>query len=257
MKKFLVNYPTLPPDRSQLLESELGDHFVVRSRRGQESLAERANMLEANSDLGTGTVTTTYTYDVANRLVTATNPDPSTGSGQAWHYEYDGNGSLIKVLPNGDEASGAKRYTYNGAGYLTQVESHNGSSWVSQAEMTYNGLGVRMTSSALGITTQYASDGQMPLAITSGGNTTTVLYGLGPIAEKTDVWNYVLNDGINLPRQLTDMDGEVTMFVRYNPVIRSNLGLVETCDHISAGTVSHAEQQREIRQFVSFVLKSF
>ncbi|MBX3035691.1 MAG: hypothetical protein KF758_02150 [Anaerolineales bacterium] len=30
-------------------------------------------------------------------------------------------------------------------------------------------------------------------------------------------WNYVLNDGVNIPRQLTDMNSEVTMFVRYNP----------------------------------------
>ena len=169
------------------------------------------NTLEASADLGTGAITTTYTYDAASQLVTA-QADSTT-----WHYEYDANGSLTQVLPNGAETSGAKRYTYNAAGYLTQVESHNGTGWTSQAEMSYNGLGVRLTSSASGVTTQYASDGQMPLTITSGGNTTTVLYGLGPIAEKTDVWNYVLNDGINIPRQLTDMAGEVTLSVRYNP----------------------------------------
>lgn len=48
-------------------------------------------------------------------------------------------------------------------------------------------------------------------------DTTTVLYGLGPIAEQTNEWNYVLNDGIHIPRQLTDMSSEVTMSVRYNP----------------------------------------
>jgi hypothetical protein len=37
------------------------------------------------------------------------------------------------------------------------------------------------------------------------------------VTEKTDEWNYVLNDGTGVPRQLTDMDGEVTMFVRYSP----------------------------------------
>ncbi len=91
------------------------------------------------------TTSTTYTYDVANQLVTAELNDT------IWHYEYDGDGSLIKALPNGDEAIGAKRYVYNAAGYLVQVESHNGSGWNTQAEMTYNGLGVRMTSGALGI----------------------------------------------------------------------------------------------------------
>ena len=64
---------------------------------------------------------------------------------------------------------------------------------------------------------EYASDGQLPLAITSGNKTTAVLYGLGPIAEKTDTWNYVLNDGVNVPRQLTDDNGLTTLSVRYNP----------------------------------------
>ncbi|MBK7317720.1 DNRLRE domain-containing protein [Candidatus Villigracilis affinis] len=157
------------------------------------------------------TATTAYTYDAANQLVTA------QADATIWHYEYDANGSLVEVLPDGNAASGAKRYTYNTAGYLTEVESHNGSGWNSQAEMTYNGFGTRMTSSAFGVTTQYVSDGQMPLTITSTDKTTTVLYGLGPIAEQTAEWNYVLNDGVNIPRQLTDIGGDVTMSVRYNP----------------------------------------
>ena len=169
------------------------------------------NTLEAVQDTGSGPVTTTYTYDAASQLVTA------QADATAWHYVYDENGSLVEVLPGGNEASGAKRYTYNAAGYLTQVESHDGSGWNIQSEMTYNGLGVRMTSSALGITTHYVSDGQLPLTISSDDRFATVLYGLGPAAEKTEEWNYVLNDGTGVPRQLTDMTGEVTMFVRYSP----------------------------------------
>jgi YD repeat-containing protein len=169
------------------------------------------NTLEATQNLGDGPVTTSYTYDAASQLVTAEADTP------AWHYVYDENGSLVEVLPGGEEASGAKRYTYNAAGYLTQVESHDGSGWNVQSEMSYNGLGVRMTSSALGLTTRYTSDGQLPLTISSDERFATVLYGLGPTAEKTDEWNYVLNDGTGVPRQLTDMAGEVTMFVRYSP----------------------------------------
>ncbi len=55
------------------------------------------------------------------------------------------------------------------------------------------------------------------MTITSTEKTTTVVYGLGPIAEQTDEWNYVLNDGVNVPRQLTSPTGEITMAVRYNP----------------------------------------
>ena len=140
-------------------------------------------------DTGSGPVTTTYTYDAASQLVTAQADAP------AWHYVYDENGSLVEVLPGGNEASGAKQYAYNAAGYLIQVESHDGSGWNVQSEMTYNGMGVRMTSRASRITTHYVSDGQLPLAISSDDRQATVLYELGPAAEKTDTWNFVLNDG--------------------------------------------------------------
>jgi YD repeat-containing protein len=154
---------------------------------------------------------TAYTYDAANQLVTA-QTDLTV-----WHYEYDGNGSLVKVLPNNDEAAGAKRYTYNTAGYLVKVEEHDGNAWNIQAEMTYNGLGVRMSTNSSGAETKYASDGQAPLITSSGDKATVVLYGLGPIAEKTDTWNYALSDGLNVPRQLTDADGATTLSIRYNP----------------------------------------
>ncbi len=154
---------------------------------------------------------TSYQYDNANQLLTA------QAENMEWRYVYDANGSLREVLPNGHAASGAKRYTYNAAGYLVRVESHDGLGWSVQAEMSYNGLGTRMATRALGITTQYASDGQMPLALRAGDTTTTVLYGLGPVAEKTADRNYALSDGLNIPRQLTDMDGKTTLAVRYDP----------------------------------------
>ena len=165
------------------------------------------NALEASGE----STTTIYTYDAASQLVTA-QKDLTV-----WHYVYDANGSLVEVLPNGNEVSTAKRYTYNTAGYLIKVEEHDGSGWNTQAEMTYNGLGTRMTSDALGVTTRYVSDGQLPLTIASSNKTITVLYGLGPVAEKTDEWSYVLTDGLNFSRQLTDTGGEVTLSVRYNP----------------------------------------
>lgn len=154
---------------------------------------------------------TSYTYDAANQLVTA------QADVTVWHYVYDADGNLTEVLPNGNEANGAKRYTYNAAGYLVKVESHDASGWSTQSEIIYNGLGTRMTTSASGVTSQYASDGQLPLAISSGGKTTTILYGNGPVAEQMDQWNYVLTDGVNVPRQLTDMNGSITLSARYNP----------------------------------------
>jgi RHS repeat-associated protein len=71
--------------------------------------------------------------------------------------------------------------------------------------------------SAAGITTQYVMDGNNPLTADAGGNVTTFLYGLGPVAEKTTTWNYALPDGSNTPRQLTDASGEVTFAARYTP----------------------------------------
>jgi YD repeat-containing protein len=165
------------------------------------------NTLEA-SDQST---TTTYTYDAANQLVTAQSEDAT------WNYVYDGNGSLIKVLPNGSESNGAKRYTYNAAGYLVKVEAHDENSWNVQAEMNYDGMGARLTTSANGIISYYALDGQLPLTVSTDNKVITILYGREPIAEKTDEWNYVLTDGVNLPRQLTDDNGLTTLSVRYNP----------------------------------------
>jgi YD repeat-containing protein len=177
------------------------------------------NVLELQKNLGPGTVVTTYTYDTANQLQTAAE------NGVTWQYHYDANGSLIETLPDGSPASGAKRYTYNAAGNLVQVEAHNGSDWETQAEMDYNGLGQRLSMDAAGVIAHYVLDtssplsagSNQPLTAESGGNATTFLYGLGPIGEKTNVWNFALPDGLNTPRQLTDAQGDVTLSTRYTP----------------------------------------
>jgi len=190
-------------------------------RRFTYAYDANGNVLEANAS----STITTYAYDAANQLVTA-QKDLTT-----WNYLYDGNGSLIKVLPNGDETSGAKRYAYNPAGYLIKVEEHDGSAWNVQSEMSYNGLGERlnMTVSALGqsASTRYVLDAQQyaaPLIATSDGKDTIFLYGFAPIAEKNDApsisshaWNYLLADVSNTPRQLADQNGSVTLFARYDP----------------------------------------
>lgn len=99
-----------------------------------------------------------------------------------------------------------------------QVEAHNGSNWDVQAEMSYNGLGQRLSMTAAGVTSQYVMDGDRPLTAESNGNTTFYLYGPGSIGEKTTDWSYSLPDGTNTPRQLTDNSGDITLTSRYTPL---------------------------------------
>ena len=120
-------------------------------------------------------------------------------------------------MPDGNATNGAKRYTYNPAGYLTQVEAHNGVDWNVQAEMDYNGLGQRLSMDAAGVIAHYVLDGDQPLTSESNGNTTFYLYGAGVIAEKTNDWAYSLPDGVNTPRQVADLTGEITLSARYTP----------------------------------------
>jgi hypothetical protein len=70
---------------------------------------------------------------------------------------------LTDITPNGTApANGARRYTYNTAGYLIQAEWHNGAAYQPQAEMQYTGLGGRATMTAwqggISVATQYALD---------------------------------------------------------------------------------------------------
>jgi RHS repeat-associated protein len=173
------------------------------------------NVLEYTATLNGQTKTTSYTYDEANQLLTATQ------EGVTWHYEYDGNGSLIQTTPGEDVANGAKRYTSNTASSLTNGETHIGTSWKMQAEMAYDGLGNRlaMTGYADGqsVTTTYVADSGQTLLASAGEMTTAYLYGLGVIGEQTDAWAYSLPDGTNTARQLVNGSGKVTLVSSYTP----------------------------------------
>jgi hypothetical protein len=70
---------------------------------------------------------------------------------------------------------------------------------------------------AAGVIATYVLDGDRPLTAESNGNTTFYLYGLGAIGEKTITWSFSLPDGTNTPRQLTDVQGEITLSARYTP----------------------------------------
>jgi hypothetical protein len=76
------------------------------------------------------------------------------------------------VLPNGSEASGAKRYNYNAAGNLVQVDGYNGTGWAVQTEMGYNGLNQRLSMDAARVIAHYVMEGDQPLTATTGGNST-------------------------------------------------------------------------------------
>ncbi len=156
------------------------------------------NVLELEQNLGPGTIITAYTYDEANQLETA-----QQGS-TTWQYTYDANGSLI--------SDGVKNYTYDSANRLVQVSDQ-----LSVTSLFYNGLGQRLSMDAAGVIATYVLDGDRPLTATSNNNTTFYLYGLGAIGEETNAWSYSLPDGTNTPRQLSDLNGEVTLAGRYTP----------------------------------------
>ncbi len=179
------------------------------------------NTLAYPQTLAELTTVTTYTYDATNQLMTAhAESDPLT-----WHYTFDANGSLTDITPNGTTpANGARRYTYSPAGYLLQVETHDGTAYQPQAEMVYNGLGQRLSMTAhqgeLSLTTQYLLDlpaHARPLSATANNQTTFYLYGNGSLAEQTAQWTYSLVDGTRTARQLTNPAGAVTLARRYTP----------------------------------------
>jgi YD repeat-containing protein len=156
------------------------------------------NTLAFERDLGPGTITTTYAYDAASQLNTAEE------NGNTSQFTYDANGSLI--------SNGVSTYSYDSANRLINVDGPD-----LDSSMAYNGLGQRLSMEAGGVTTEYVMEGNNPLIADAGGNATTFLYGLGPVAEKTTIWNYTLPDGGNTQRQSTDGSGEVTFASRYTP----------------------------------------
>jgi len=180
------------------------------------------NVLTRTQTIGSQATTTGYTYDTANQLVTAlASNDPTT-----WYYTSDPNGRLTDITPNGTApANGARRYTYNAAGYLIRAEQHDGAAYQPQAEMQYNGLGGRQSMTAWqggqSLSTQYVLDVARSGAVraaTANAQTTFYLYGsAGPVAELTDAWAYYLPDGTRTVRQLSDPEGIVTLARSYTP----------------------------------------
>jgi len=172
------------------------------------------NVLTYTVTVGGLTTTTTYSYDEANQLRTADRGDVT------WHYTYDGNGSLVRTSPAETPTSGAKRYIYNTAGFLVKVDTYT-TTWQSQAEMTYDGLGNRlgMTGYVDGqsASTEYVLDGGKVLLATANTQTTAYLYGLGVIGSQTDTWSYLLPDGLTSSRQLADANGAITQATAYTP----------------------------------------
>ncbi len=168
------------------------------------------------------TVVTRYEYNDANQLTTAqADNDPTL-----WHYLYDNNGSLTDVIPNGTTpANGARRYSYDAAMRLVKAELQNGTEYQPQAEMMYDGLGNRRSMTGwkdgLSATTEYALDlasGGGVLTASAEGQVTAFLYAGGdPLGELTASWAFYLRDGQNTPRQLVDIDGQVTLARTYTP----------------------------------------
>jgi YD repeat-containing protein len=174
------------------------------------------NVEEYVSVIAGQTVTTTYRYNAANELVSATR------NNVVWVYEYDGNGALLSTQPESGLASGSKKYSYNTAGYLTKVEAYAGSAWYTQAEMSYTGLGDRLsmtgsTEDGQSISTTYALSNGTVLLANASGKVTAYLYGNGAIGEQTDQWSYALIDGTGTPRQMVDASAKVTAIASYTP----------------------------------------
>ncbi|MFZ6029379.1 MAG: hypothetical protein ACOYYS_16835, partial [Chloroflexota bacterium] len=180
------------------------------------------NTLTRIQNLAGTDVTTTYTYNETNQLVSAQESSNSV----VWSYVYDNAGRLNEILPNGVTGEGGRRYTYNAAGLLTRAEGYSSGAYQSQAEMVYNGLGerVQMTGWAEGqsATTIYtidmASSKRNPLLANTGGNVTFYLYARNkPIGERISGWSYYQNDGLSVPRQMSDAAGTVTLTRTYTP----------------------------------------
>jgi hypothetical protein len=118
------------------------------------------------------------------------------------------------------------QYTYDQRNQLTQVESHDGSSFQLQAEMVYDGNGNRLQAiahaSGSTITATYTLDPRsgLPLLVDNGTNVTMILYGqvaIGEYAVQTAEWHYYLGDAQLSVRQLMDESGIVTQAQTYGP----------------------------------------
>lgn len=169
----------------------------------------------------TSTEVTTYTYNAGNQLVTA----ESNASTDIWYYEYDGNGNLVRQVPNGlTPAAGEVRYTYNQRNQLARIERHDGNEYLVEAEVAYDGDGRRLRTVAyvagVPLTTTYTLDirnGSTPLVLSDGASSTYILYGLFGLGEaEGTAWHYYLGDAALSVRQLVG-DGDVLMSRTYGP----------------------------------------
>ncbi|VAW34776.1 hypothetical protein MNBD_CHLOROFLEXI01-4794, partial [hydrothermal vent metagenome] len=169
----------------------------------------------------TATQVTTYTYNAANQLITA----KEASSPDIWYYVYDGNGNLVRQVPNGlTAANGEVRYTFNQRNLLVQIENHDGSSYLPQAEINYDGAGNRLQSVSFvlgtAMTTTYTLDSlnnRLPLALDNGTDIRTILYGLFGLGEFSAEWTYYLGDGQFSVRQLMDSSGNIALSRTYGP----------------------------------------
>jgi YD repeat-containing protein len=122
-------------------------------------------------------------------------------------------------------SDGVKNYTYDSANRLIMVDGPS-----STVELSYNGLGQRLSMDAAGVIAHYVMDGDRPLTAETGGNNTFYLYGLGAIGEKTNPWSFSLPDGTNTSRQLSDLSGEITLSARYTPCPLALFGMLREGD---------------------------
>jgi RHS repeat-associated protein len=124
----------------------------------------------------------------------------------------------VEVTYGSQAGLGAKRYSYNTAGQLVQVEAHDGSAYQVQAEMVYNGQGQRLSLTAYqgaqSLSTSYLLDGNSLLIATADAQSTYYLPGIG---EKKATWSYYLADGTNSVRQMADDQGAVTLTRSFSP----------------------------------------
>lgn len=170
----------------------------------------------------TSTEVTTYTYNAANQLVTA----ESNVSMDIWHYEYDGNGNLLRQVPNGlTPTAGEIRYSFDQRNQLTRIDHHDGSDYQVHAEATYNGIGHRLRTvvyvAGMPLTTTYTLDSQggaVPLVIEGSASSTYLLYGLFGLGEYDGAaWQYYLGDAQFSVRQLVDGVGGIAFSRTYGP----------------------------------------
>jgi RHS repeat-associated protein len=164
----------------------------------------------------------TTVYNAANQLLTA----KLNSSSDVWYYQYDGNGNQVRQVPNGlTPVNGETRYTFNQRNLLIQAETHNGSGYQVQAEVTYDGNGGRLQAVAyvggIPITTTFILDNQnnnLPLVTDNGTEATILLYGLFGLGQyQGEEWHYYLGDGQRTVRQLVNDAGEVTLVRTYDP----------------------------------------